>query len=240
MRIGRTFFRMSAVAAAMGCTAAMGFVGNANAADLDSSWPVKAPPPIPDLTWNGITLIGAIDVSGQFESKGAPYVGGIYSSTSVVSPFSRAPTWLLAPNQSLQSFVGFKVEHNLTADLEFIARGEIGFDPTTGQLADALGITQRNDGVPLNQQTTNGDGSRAGQLFNGELWGGFASKTWGTIHVGRNNTVSVDMLAAYDPLFSYGFSLFGYAGTFTGQGASSDSRIDDSIKYLNSWGPVRV
>jgi predicted porin len=218
--------------------ASIGFAASASAADVDASF-VKAPPVMPDLTWHGITLIGAIDVSGQYEQYGAP-TGGLYSSAGLITPWNRSPQWLIAPNQSLQSFVGFKVEEPVTSDMKFIARAEIGFSPTTGNLADALKGTQQQNGIPLNQQDMNGDGPRAGQIFNGEAYAGFDSKTWGTVHVGRNNSVSLDMLGAYDPLASYGFSLFGYVGNQVGQGASETSRIDDSIKYLNNWGPLRV
>jgi predicted porin len=218
--------------------ASIGFAASASAADLDASF-FKAPPVMPDLTWHGITLIGAIDVAAQYEQHGAP-IGGFYTSSGLITPWNRSAQWLIAPNQSLQSFVGIKVEEPVTSDLKFIARAEIGFVPTTGGLADAIGGTQQMNGIPLNQQNMNGDGPRAGQIFNGEAWAGFDNKTWGTLHVGRNNSVSLDMMGAYDPLASYGFSLVGYTGNLAGQGSPETSRIDDSIKYLNNWGPFRT
>jgi predicted porin len=219
--------------------ASLGSIGAASAADIE--WPVlKAPPVMPDLTWHGITLIGAIDIAGQYESAGAPYVGGSPTGASQITPWNRSPQWLFNPSQSLQSYVGFKVDESLTSDLSFIARAEIGFNPTQGDLANTLKTSQSMDGIPLNQQVANGDGSRAGQLFNGEAWAGFDGKQWGAIHVGRNNSVSSDMLSAYDPLYSYGFSLFGYSGALPGQGSPESSRIDESIKYLNNWGPFRA
>jgi predicted porin len=219
--------------------ASISFAASASAADVDTSF-LKAPPVMPDLTWHGITLIGAIDVAGQYEQNGAPYVGGVYTPSSMITPWNRSAQWLFAPNQSLQSFVGIKVDESLTSNLNFIARAEMGFNPTTGDISDALKSTQRMNGIPLNQQDMNGDGSRAGQILNGEAWAGFDSKPWGTVHVGRNNTVALDMMGAYDPLASYGFSLFGYVGFLAGQGSAETPRIDDSIKYLNNWGPVRV
>jgi predicted porin len=218
--------------------ASVGFIAGASAADLDGF--LKAPPVVPDLTWHGITLIGAYDVSGQYESHGAPYAGNGYSSSSIISPFNRGPQWLLAPNQSAQSYIGVKVDESVTGQLHFIARLEMGFNPTTGEISDTLKSLQRANGVPLNLQNVNGDGPRAGQILNGEAWAGFEDKTWGTVHVGRNNAVSTDMLGAYDPLASYGFSLFGYVGIFAGQGSSETPRVDQSIKYLNNFGPFRI
>jgi hypothetical protein len=43
-----------------------------------------------------------------------------------------------------------------------------------------------------------GDGSRAGQLFNGQAWGGFSSKTWGTLSIGRHVTLFGDNTSKYD------------------------------------------
>src|SRR4029077_21203031 len=104
------------------------FAASASAADLDASF-LKAPPVMPDLTWHGITLIGAIDVSGQYEQYGAPYVGGVYTPSSMITPWNRSAQWLFAPNQSLQSYVGVKVEEPVTSEIKFIARAEMGFNP---------------------------------------------------------------------------------------------------------------
>jgi predicted porin len=218
--------------------APVGFVVGANAADLDSTF-FKAPPVQPDLTWHGITIIGAIDVAGQYNSLGAP-TGSIFSSSSQILPQSRNSQWIIAPDQSAQSYIGVKVDQKLTNDLSFIARLESGFSPTSGYIADGLKTLQQANGVPLNQQPFVGDSSRAGQIFNGEAWAGFDANKWGVLHVGRNNVVSADMLFAYDPLISYGFSLFGWVGTVGGQGTPETARLDESVKYLNSYGPFRV
>jgi predicted porin len=235
--IMKSLFNIRGVGAALACAfVVLGPSSQARAEDF----PIKAPPIIPDLTWNGITLIGVIDVGAQYEQFGAPYVGRTPSPAAQLVPESRSSQWLWAPNQTELSYVGFKVEEPVTSDLKFIARGEIGFDPTTGGLDDAVKSVKINDGIPLAQQTANGDGARAGQLFNGELWAGLNSNPWGTIRAGRNNAVSVDMLGAYDPLASQGFSLLGWVSLLSGQGSADTVRLDQSIKYLNSYGPFRT
>jgi predicted porin len=227
------------IGAAVVCViAASSLCSSADAADVD--FPLKAPPVMPDLTWHGITFIGAIDVGAQYVQNGAPYAGFQSTTPALIAPSSRSAQWYFSPNQSLQSYIGVKVVEPLTSDLKFIARAEMGFDPTTGTIADGLKAVQRNNGIPSNLQTFNGDASRAGQIFNGEAWAGFDEKRWGTIHVGRNNSVSLDMIGAYDPLASYGFSLYGFSGLLAGQGSSETGRVDDSIKYLNSVGPFRT
>jgi predicted porin len=195
---------------------------------------------MPDLTWNGISIIGAIDVSGQYQQYGAPYAGNIYSSSNIIVPQSRSAQWLFAPNQAIQSYIGIKVDRPLTSDLKFIARAEMGFNPTTGDLTDAIKSAQKSNGIPLGLQNVSGDGGRAGQILNGEAWVGLDSKSWGTIHVGRNNAVAVDMIFAYDPIASYGFSLFAFNGIMGGQGSGETPRLDSSVKYMNTFGPFRT
>jgi predicted porin len=239
--LGSRFVRdISFTGRALACVAAsLGFVTSANAADLDGLI-IKAPPEVPVLTWNGITFIGVIDVAGQYEAKGAPYSGAAASTYSIVAPGGRNSQFILAPNQATVSYIGFKVDERLTSNVDFIARAEMGFNPTTGDLIDAPLASQRMNGIPLASQNVIGDSARAGQILNGEAYVGFKADTWGAIQVGRTGIVSRDMLGAYDPLASYGFSLIGYTGTFVGQGSAETGILDQSIKYLNSFGPFRV
>jgi predicted porin len=228
---------VSGVARSLVCAAAsVGLVASASAADLDGL--LKAPPVMPDLTWQGVTVFGTYDIGGQYESHGAPTGGN--GAAGIITGMNRGPQWLLVPNQSSQTALGVKIDEKLTDQLHFIARFETGFNSTTGELSDTLKGMQKNNGIPLNQQTVNGGGPRAGQIINGEAWVGFEDKTWGTLHVGRNNMVSTDMVGAYDPLASYGFSLLGYFGLLAGQGSSDTARIDQSVKYFNNYGPWRM
>ena len=56
---------------------------------------------------------------------------------------------------------------------------ETGFQPTSFHLANGPKSLIIDNGVPLASQTTNGDSSRAGQLFQGAAYLGLASKTLG-------------------------------------------------------------
>jgi predicted porin len=222
--------------------ASISVVSASKAADIapDLQLPFKAPPELPDLTWKGITFIGNIDVSAQYETNGSPYAGGIYTSNAQVVPWGRQPTFVFAPNQEAQSYWGFKIDELLWNDFHFIGRVESGFNPTTGELSNGLRTLQSMNGIPTNQQVMNGDAARAGEIFNGEAWAGFSSRTWGTVHIGRNNMLSTDMIGAYDPLASYGFSLYGWVGFLAGQGGAETPRVDESIKYQKEFGPFRI
>jgi predicted porin len=220
--------------------AGVGFATAAYATDI-GGLVIKGPPEIAPLTYNGITLYGIIDVSTQYESRGAPLNGPIYSSLGMISPINRPGSrWLIAPNQESQSFIGIKFEKELGYGVTLLAKAESGFVPTTGQLADGLGSLRLNNGIPLAQQTASADSARAGQLFNGELWLGASSPVYGNIYVGRLNNLTLDMIGGYDPMGGYGFSLVAYNGSLVGGGSGEDYRVDQSIKYTYRYGPVHV
>lgn len=233
------FFPARALVAAGVTCFAVSAIRPAAAEDL-AFFAIDPTPNFPDLTWHGISLVGAYDVSAQYESAGAPYAGATYSSAGIISPMNRKPMWLVAPNQSFQSYIGLKVDEPITDQTHFVARFEVGFNPTTFEISDTLRSMQRANGIPLAQQNFNGDGPRAGQIFNGDAWVGLQDSVLGTLRYGRNLSVSTDMVILYDPLVSYGFSLLGNIGLVAGQGSPETIRVDNSVKYLNNFGPFRV
>jgi predicted porin len=197
-------------------------------------------PTIPPLTWGPLTIYGVIDVGVQYETHGVPFSGSVYSSPGFITPPGRRSQVVLAPNQSIPSFVGFKIEQPISQDVIIIAKAESGFVPTTLQFDDALKSLQQQNGVPLAQQKSSFDGPRAGQVFNGQAYGGLSSSRFGTLTYGRQYTPLLDNILRYDPLASYAFSPLGFYGSYSGQGSSETTFIDKSIKYSNKLGPVRV
>ena len=62
-------------------------------------------------------------------------------------------------------------------------------------------------------QGANADSSRTGQWDNSQGFIGLSNKTYGTITVGRVNTLSLDAINSYDPMGgSYAFSPLGFLG----------------------------
>jgi predicted porin len=220
--------------------ASVGFVTGASAADLDTIFTKGAPPVMPDLTWQGMTLIGNIDLGGQYESHGVPNNGIMISPQDMALPSNGGPKYLLSQNNIAPTFLGIKVDRVINDNFDFIARFESGFNPQSGNLINGPRALQLNNGVPLAQQTSNGDSSRAGQIFNGEAYFGLDAHQYGRFQVGRNNNVSVDMFSAYDQNISGAFSLPGWHGSNLGQGSTETIKLDDSIKYLNQIGQFRT
>ena len=88
------------------------------------------------------------------------------------------------------------------------------------------------------QQNSNADSGRCGQAFNGVLYGGVSNKQYGTLTIGRQNSLQLDGIAAYDPMaLSYAFSLLGYSGTNGGSGSTQAARWNNSAKYVYDYGP---
>ncbi len=186
------------------------------------------------LTWNGITLYGVYDIGVAHQTHGTPlsqdwFVGLEY----LISKNSNKSITSVAPNGLSQSRVGLRGNEKINDDLSFVFNVEIGFDPQSGNLADALAALRHNNGVPLASQTSAGDSSRAGQLFNGPAYGGLSSKEFGTLTLGRNNTLLLDNILKYDPMGgAYAFSVIGLSGVVAGMGDTEDARLDGSLKYF--------
>src|SRR6201991_2990185 len=186
------------------------------------------------LTWNGITLYGVYDLGIGYQSHGAPlsqdwFVGVQY----LIDKKSTKSHTGLAPDGLSQSRIGLRGNEKINDDLSFVFNLEVGFDPQSGNLADAPAALVHNNGLPLDQQKSAGDSSRAGQFFNGQAVAGLSSKQFGTLTVGRNNTLLLENIIKYDPMGgSYAFSIIGLSGVTAGMGDTEDARLDGSLKYL--------
>jgi predicted porin len=202
--------------------------------------------PLPDsLSLGGITLYGTVDIGYAYQSHGVPlssqYVGGLeYQAFTTTRNFAGSVS-TVAESGIEQSKVGLRISQSVTDDLSLVARLETGFNPLSGQLTDACASLVTNSTRPQGSQTANADSSRCGQPFNSVLFGGVGSKQFGTLTVGRQNSLQLDALVLADPqLLSYAFSFLGYSGFNGGAGSTEAARWDNSVKYAYQNGPVHV
>jgi len=202
--------------------------------------------PLPDsLSLGGVSLFGTIDVGYAYQSNGVPlssqYLGGLeYQSFTTTRNFQGSQS-TLAESGLEQSKIGLRVAEPITGDVTLVAQLETGFNPLSGQLVDACGSIATNSGKPQGSQTANADSSRCGQAINGVLYGGASSPTYGTLTIGRHNSLELETLAGYDPqALSYAFSFLGYSGFNGGAGSTEGARWDNSIKYAYQYGPVHA
>ena len=194
------------------------------------------------LTFHGITLYGVVDMGVSYQSRGTTYNGDYNPGVEeLVSKNSKSAVWSLTPNGMSTSTIGLKGKERLIDDIDGVFTLEMGFNPVSGVLSNGPKSVSDNNNTFLTEQTSNGDSSRAGQIFNGQANAGLNSQKFGALTFGRHGTPLFDDVMAYDPFGgSNAFSLVGYAGATAGGGVTEDARLDDSIKYAWSHGPFRL
>jgi predicted porin len=216
-------------------------VMNAHAADMPM--PMKAAAPVDDaLCYKGICLYGIVDAGFGWQPHGQPFNGSAAFGTQyLVSAGSNRALWTASPNGLSTSIVGLKGTTEILPGLNAIFKIETGFNPMSGQLINGELSVQQQNGVPLNLRSTNGDSSRNGQAFAGQVYVGLSSPTYGTLTIGRNNSLTLDQILGYDPMgASFAFSPLGFSGTWAGAGSTEDGRFDQSIKYTWLYGPLHA
>lgn len=195
-----------------------------------------------DLTWYGITLYGVIDVGYAYQTHGSPlnefYAQGIEYGISANSNRSYVGP---APNGLTQSRIGLTGNREFAEDWSAVFSLETRFSPLTGQIADGPKSLIQNNGVALGSQSSNSDSSQAGQAFSSLAFAGVQSGTYGKLTLGRQYALLYENILKYDPNEgSYAFSLIGFSAVAAGAGDSEYNRLNNSVKYTNRIGPVRL
>lgn len=202
------------------------------------------------ITAAGITVYGSFDVGLTYQSHGTPLSSVYYQGLEyLIQRNSNRSQFNLAPNANERSTIGLRGKEalgNLTG-LDTLAGWygifdlQIGYVPTSLSIDDGPRSLTRQNGVPLGQQLSGGDGTRAGQLFNGDAYGGLKHDVYGELRFGRQQTVFSDQVYVYDPQRrAYAFSLLGSGTWGGGMGATEDSNLNNSFKYKNTFGPLHV
>jgi predicted porin len=224
--------------------------GGAFAADLDTM-PTKAPvlkaAPGPTTCTNiadffltacqlsayGVRIYGTIDVGGTYQTNGAPLDKFFPTGASYfLQNMNRKAMFGWGPNGLSQSNIGIQITEPLGGGWKFVGQLDAGFDPVTGQFANGPGSLTDQFGVTKPFQTTNADSGRNGAWYNGQGFAGVSNDTWGTLTVGRQNSLTLDGVNAYDPMGgAYAFSPIGFSGKVPGAGNTEDTRYETSVKY---------
>jgi predicted porin len=158
----------------------------------------------------------------------------------LISKNSNAPLYSWMPNGLGQSYIGIKGDEPISGNWSFIFNLQSGFDPYTLQLANGPKSLVQNNTNPLDVQSANGDSSRAGQPFNTVAYGGVSNPTWGTLTVGRQDSLVLDGLGLYDAMAAApAFSVIGVSNTAAGSGDSENARYETSVQYGTHIGAFR-
>jgi predicted porin len=191
------------------------------------------------LTWHGITLYGTYDVGVGWVSHGLPENGVNYEGEALVNRNGNHSQWLVAPNNLSQTGLGVRGREAFRHDWFVVFNASTGINPQSGQFANMPATNAINNGLPRGSYSETGDGSRAGQTFNDEFYGGISSTHLGTLTFGRQRALGTDAMLVYDPAGgAYSFSYIGYNGTMAGGGNTEDTRWDNALKYRLAYDSV--
>jgi predicted porin len=192
------------------------------------------------LTWAGVRLYGVVDMGVSYQTHGSPFDPNFPTGASYfLNKPSRQVEWLQAPNGMSQSLIGLSAKEPLGGGWSFVGTGELAFDPYSGLLANAPQALQDAIHVPLNAQEIPVDSSRWGWLA-AQIFAGVSNPVWGTLTFGRQNSLLLDNVNAYDPMGgSYAFSPIGFSGLTCGAGDTEECRWTTAIKYRLNVGDWR-
>jgi predicted porin len=215
---------------------ALSWLGSALCLGITTAAQAQSATPVHDdgLTFHGITLSGTVDIGVQHDSHGAPESDYYQAGTNafIVKQNNGAIT-AMVPSGLSQSKVALSGNEPINAEFAGVFKLETAFNPTSGNISNALKSLTINNGVALASQTMSADSSYAGQVFNSAAYAGIASRHFGTITFGRQTSLIADGVSTYDPMAgALAFSIIGFSGTFAGGGDTEDRRFDSSIKYL--------
>ncbi len=191
------------------------------------------------LSWHGITIYGSYDIGVGWVSHGLPENGYNYEGESLVNKNGRGARFVFAQNNLSQTGLGIRGKEQLMPGLYGVFNASTGINPQSGDLANMAATNTTNNGLPRGSYSYAGDGARAGQAFNDELFAGISSDRLGTLTFGRQRALGTDAMLIYDPAGgAYSFSFIGYNGLMAGGGDTQDTRWDDAVKYRLIIGPV--
>ena len=118
-------------------------------------------------------------------SHGLPENGYNYEGESLVNRNGNHSQFLIAPNNLSQTGLGIKGKEEFLPGWSVVFNASTGINPQSGQLANMAATNTSNAGLPRSTYSFAGDGARAGQAFNDELYVGVSSAHFGTLTFGR-------------------------------------------------------
>jgi predicted porin len=194
------------------------------------------------LAWAGVTLYGTVDMGVDYMTHGARFNGFYAQGVEVlIAKNSQGARYSIAPNGLGQSVIGIKGTEEFATGWSFVFKLETGFDPYSLRIANGPRSLIENNSNILANQSANGDSSRAGQIFNSQAYAGLSNKALGTLTVGRQNSLTLDGVKAYDPMGgTNAFSMIGDSAKTAGVGDTEDARYNTAAKYMVNIGQFRV
>ncbi len=191
---------------------------------------------------SSIELYGIIDVAvvhvEHSLSADPNYGNTINGVTATKSSISNGVNAMI--NGGIQgSRWGLRGSEDLGGGLKTFFTLESGFNGQNGGLPNGAASLASNS---PKASTVSSDSSLNGQLFNRQAFVGLSDGALGTLAIGRTYNPIYEVVTDYDPVLqSQTFSPLGASNAIGGGGGYSENvRIDNTLKYKNSFGPVKV
>ncbi len=191
---------------------------------------------------SSIELYGIIDLAvGHVEhslSADPNYGNTVNALTATKSSIGSGVTAMI--NGGIQgSRWGVRGSEDLGGGVKAFFTLESGFNAQDGALPNGAASLASNSPKAT---TVSSDSSINGQLFNRQAFVGLSDGALGSVALGRNYNPIYDIVTDYDPVMqSQTFSPLGASNSIGGGGGYSENvRIDNSLKYKNSFGPVKL
>jgi predicted porin len=218
---------------------------DAMAADLPYKAAAKAKPKEnDDICIKGVCLYGNFDMGLSYIQHGASLNAlGNPPLNYLISRNSNGAYFGVGPNQLSTSYIGLKGNQEIGDNLYAVFNLQTYFDPNSGNNANGIGGIVQNNGLTTNLAMQNSfqDSSKAGQMFNNAAYFGISSPTYGTFTMGRQSSLTSDLVVNYDALSgSNAWSLITYEGATGGGGVTENRILDNSYEYRLNIGPVRL
>ncbi|MEA9604838.1 porin [Polynucleobacter sp. JS-JIR-II-c23] len=185
---------------------------------------------------SSVTIYGLLDV-GIMGQSNSNMLNGSTGGTSAgyggpgsgTAPRNGNSFGFMQGGQSA-SRLGFKGMEDIGGGSKVIFTLEQGVNTDNG--------SQYASGLPGNGSTTKGmgnlsntgDSSNQGQLFNRGAFAGVQNDKWGTLTLGRQQTLMLDNIGGYDPVNAQQFSPLAFSGQFGGGGTTDNARANGALK----------
>jgi len=190
---------------------------------------------------SSVTVYGLLDVGVMGQSNSNMLNGstggtsaGLGGAGSSSAPRNGNSFGFMQGGESA-SRLGFKGMEDIGGGSKVIFTLEQGVNTDNG--------SQYASGLPGNGKTTagmgnlsnTGDSSNQGQLFNRGAFAGVQNDTWGTLTLGRQQTLMLDNIGGYDPVNAQQFSPLAFSGTFGGGSTTDNARANGALKLKEKF-----
>lgn len=193
---------------------------------------------------SGVTLYGILDLAlgtvKESLSTNGSFPGSVVPGTSKTATSLNTSVNGMFNGGISDSRWGLRGSEDIGGGVKAFFTLESGIDANSGALNSAAAALSQNTSTKTGSASATS--ALSGQLFNRAAFAGLSDARFGSLSMGRNTNPIFDLVVSYDPVQAAQlFSPLGFSGAIGGGGGVSDySRLDNSLKYKNSFGPVNV